>query len=86
MRQIAPVEAVCRQGVGVVVGEEVEFDGLHFEVAVGVEVGVALGEEVRDVGKHAFEFAAVDVVEFAGVGPGGFEVVDFEAAVWWGPM
>lgn len=79
------MQAVTGEGVGAVVGEEVEFDGLHFEVTVRVEVCVALGKEFVDAGEHSFQFAAVDEVEFAGVGPGGFEVVDFEAAVWWGP-
>jgi hypothetical protein len=37
------------------------------------------------VADEALQLAPVDVVEGLAVGPGEFEVVDFEAAVWGDP-
>lgn len=69
-----------------VLAEAFELDGLEFEPAAGVEVGEGLGEEAREIFHHAFHLAAVDVVEFLGVGPVAFVVVDFEVDVWGDPV
>jgi hypothetical protein len=34
----------------------------------------------------ALEFAAMYKVEFVMVVPVGFEIIDFEAAIWWDPI
>lgn len=47
---------------------------------------VGLRKEAIKVLHHAFHFAAVDEVEFGGVGPIAFVVVDFEAEVWRDPL
>ena len=56
---------------------------LEFEDAARAKDREGGGDDKRGVPEAREEGAAVDVVEFLGVGPFFFCVGDFEAAVWW---
>ena len=72
--------------VGAVVGRRDDLDGGNLEPSVGLQVGQSLREQVVVVADETFQLAAVDEVERLAVGPGGFVVVDFEAAVGGDPF
>lgn len=54
---------------------------LHFEVTTGTKGIIGGGYYAGGIAETAEHGAAVDVIEFLGVGPGFFGVVYFEAAV-----
>jgi hypothetical protein len=56
---------------------------LELENTAGAKDGEGGGDDEGGVTEAGEEGAAVDVVEFLGVGPVFFCVGDFEAAVWW---
>jgi hypothetical protein len=68
-----------------VVRVRVDVDRRNLKVPAGLQVLERFLEEVVVVADEALELAPVDVVEGLAVGPGEFEVVDFEAAVWGDP-
>jgi hypothetical protein len=55
---------------------------LHFEPAAGCKVLEGLFEDAAMVAETGDEEAAVDQVEFLGVGPFIFHILDLEVTVW----